>query len=125
MQELIQHGYMLKTQIADLSAQLKDINQKIADATEFKNGSKTGHISTPDINVKVVKRENVRWDQKKLLEIKEHFPTFNMYFKPEYKPVARALKQSNEPELLKAVDWCKSVSEGAPTVTYELIKEEV
>ncbi len=122
MDELIKRGYQIKQMLNELNFELQSINLQIADAATYKPGSKTGHLSTPEINVKVTKRENVKWDQERLSEIKAHFLEFDSFVKTEIKPDQRKLKKADS-KMMKAFEWCRTVKPGAPSVSYELITE--
>ena len=124
MQNLIQQGYQIKNQIAQLTEQLHAINKQIADLAEYKNGSKTGHIITPDFKVVVTQRENVKWDTEKLMSIKNFFgDRFDSLVKVEYKPDVKKIKKEGG-EVARAFNWAKEVTQGTPSVTYELIAEQ-
>lgn len=124
MQKLIQQGYQLKNQIAQLTEQLHAINKHIADAAEYKNGSKTGHIITPDFKVTVINRENIKWDTDKLMSVKNFFnDKFDSFVKYEIKPDLRKIKKEGG-EIEKAFNWAKEITLSKPTVSYELIAEQ-
>jgi len=123
IQTLVKQGYQLKNQINALTAQLREINEALANVARYRDDSNTGEIITPEITVKVTKRENVKWDQAKLYEVSQHISTFNDFVKYEIKPDVRAIKKA-EGDVAKAFDWCKTVTPGAPTVKYELVEEE-
>lgn len=122
--KLIQQGYQLKMQITALNEQLHAINKQVAEQAIYRNDSKTGHINTPDIKVTVSQRENVKWDNEKLMSIKNYFgDKFDSFVKVEYKPDIRKIKASGG-EIEKAFLWAKESTAGQPQVTYEMITEE-
>lgn len=127
MEELIKEGFALKQEIDAKTARLREINTLLADKAEYKNGSNTGRITCPGLAVKVTRRNNEKWDQTKLAQVREHFPAeFEAAFKAKYEPVKKALS-SAPAEFQKAAAWAVTVTPGAPTVTYETldINEEV
>ena len=122
LEEMIKHGAELKASITDQTRQLREINLGLEKALEF-NGKKSTSVTAAGFNVKVAKRDNVKWNQKRLTEIREHFSdTFNESFRTEFKPIAKALANA-DPEFTKAIDWCRTIKAGAPTVTYESLEE--
>lgn len=124
LKKLFERGYSLKKTIDEMTAELKNINLRIADEAEYKPGSKTGHILTPDIQVIVSRRENVKWNPEKLQSIKSHFSDrFDELVKFEIKPDARKIKQAGG-EIERAFNWAKEITPAQPTVSYELIKEQ-
>jgi hypothetical protein len=121
--QLIQKGFSLKQKIDNMTAELREINKQIADAAEYKEGSRTGHILTSDFAVKVSLRENVKWDTKKLMEIKNYFADkFDAVVKYEIKPDVKKINKEGG-EIEKAFNWAKEVTAGQPSVSYELITE--
>ena len=121
MHKLIKEAYQIKTKVAQMQSRLKEINLQVAEQAEYKEGSKTGHIYTPDFEVTVSLRENVKWNQERLSEISRHIPEFNKLVKTEIKPDVRKIKKL-ENNHQKAFDWCKEVKPAAPSVTYSLVE---
>lgn len=122
LDQLIQEGASLKMKIAAMSQRLKEVNQAIAPKAEFKDGSKTGYLVGGGFKVKVVNRENMKWNQKSLETVRQHFKVFDSVFKSEFKPKSfKDLKEAmlRDAEFEKAVNWARTVTPGAPTITYE------
>ena len=126
IEELIKEGATIKAYIEKATEKLRKINQEIAQQAEFKDGSKTGHLVGGGFTVTLSLRENVKWDQAKIQQIISLIPTAAGCFKTEYKPDNKKLDAaiSRSEELEKAVSWARTVTPGAPTVTYEPIQEE-
>jgi hypothetical protein len=126
MEALIKEGAQLKAQIDRLSARLREINDNLAQRAEFKDGKKTAHLFAPGIEATVHLRENVKWDQARLLEVKKHFAWFDTVFKAEYKPTSSkelTVAMAKSAEFEKAVEWARTVTPAAPGVTYETIEQ--
>ncbi len=123
--QLVHEGYLLKQEIDAKTKRLREINSKISEMAEFKDGKKTGYLTAGNIAVKVVVRENTKWDQKKLLETKPHLKNFNDIFKTEFKPISAkhveiAMADEN---FKKAIEWTRTINPGSPSVTYEYLEE--
>ncbi len=123
--QLVHEGYLLKKEIDAKTKRLREINSKISELADFKEGKKTGHLTSGNFGVKVVIRENVKWDQKKLIETKPHLKNFNNIFKTEFKPISTkhleiAMADEN---FRKAIEWTRTITPGSPSVTYELLEE--
>ena len=128
IENAIRRGAELKDEISGAQTELRKINLYLAENAEYKNGSKTGKLVGAGFAVSVAKRDNIKWDQAKLAQVREYFPdTFNTAFKVECKPIAKELERAanNIPGFAKAVDWCREVKPGAPTVTYTMLDDEV
>ena len=126
--ELVVRGAELRIQIKSQEEELKGINATLAKLAEFKNGSKTGHLCESGIKVTVQRRDNVKWFQDRLSQVKDLLPEeFNRTFVYEYKPESsrtlESVMKENE-QFAKAVEWARQVKEGAPYVTYERIEDE-
>lgn len=122
--ELVQQGYLIKMQISALTDKLHGIHQQIADSADYRDGSKTGHIHTPDFKITVSQRENVKWNTDKLMSVKNYFgDKFDSLVKYEIKPDIRKIKATGG-EIEKAFLWAKESTAGQPQVTYEMITEE-
>jgi len=125
--ELLREGEALKRAIADDTKRLRNINQQVAAAAQFKGGAKTGHAVAGGIRAKVTLRENTRWDQGRLAQLKAWHPElFRNAFASEYKPLsAKALEAvaGANPDFAQGVTWARTVSDGAPQVEYELLED--
>lgn len=124
--ELIKEGAQLKGYIDQATAKLREINAQLAEAAEFKEGSKTGYVFGAGMKVKVSLRDNVKWDQDRIAQIISHIPNAKECFKTEYKPDNKKLDAAiaRSEELEKAVDWARTVTPGAPSVTYEIVEDK-
>lgn len=128
---LLAEGYGLKNQINELQSRLRQINLELAERAEYKAGSSTGHIAAGHIMAKITKRQNVKWDQALLGIAHKEIGTelFSQAFTFEFKPInSRQLKAWLESEDIsdkdkKLVTDARTVTEGAPTVTYESIDD--
>jgi hypothetical protein len=124
--DLIKEGAELKSYIDQATAKLREINSALAEAAEYSDGSRTGHIYGAGYKVKVALRDNVKWDQERINQILQLIPSAAGCFKTEYKPDNKKLDAAiaRSEELEKAVGWARTVTPGAPTVTYELVEEK-
>ena len=128
IKDLVVRGAELKLQMKAMEEELKVINATLAKLAEFKNGAKTGHLLESGIKVTIQKRDNVKWFQDRLSQVKDLLPEeFNRSFVYEYKPESsrtlEAVMKENE-QFAKAVSWAREIKEGAPYVTYERIEDE-
>jgi hypothetical protein len=127
LEQLIQEGASLKSQRDALDAHLKQINQQISGLMDF-NGKKTAHAFSAGHKVTVQLRENVRWDQTKLEQVRESIGNdeFLTIMRPEWKPRSKKdldgyLAHGQHAEGFR---WAMEVREGAPLVKYEALEEE-
>ena len=120
----MQEAYRLKIDVGLQEKRLREINKILESIADF-SGKKSATITGQYVKAKISQRENVKWDQSRLTQIKDHFPAvFPEAFKIEWKPTgAKELEMAaaSNPDFAKAVDWCRTVTPGAPTVTYEPI----
>jgi transketolase len=126
MEALIKEGAQLKAQIDRQSERLREINKTLAEKAEFKEGKKTAHLFAPGIKATVQLRENVKWDQARLLEVKKHFAWFDSVFKSDYKPKSSkelTVAMAKSAEFEKAVAWARTITPAAPGVTYETVEQ--
>ncbi|MEI6258515.1 MAG: hypothetical protein WCR46_01245 [Deltaproteobacteria bacterium] len=126
--ELVVRGFELKIQINAMTEELRMINLELSRAAEYRNGSKTGHLMEAGIKVTVQLKENCKWYQDRLAQVKTLLPgAFNDTFVYEFKPASsKALEtamKDNE-EFAKAVAWAREIKPGAPQVVYEKIEDE-
>ena len=126
IEQLILEGAKVKVKMAELSDRLKQISTVLDQAAEFKDGSKTGYLVGGGFKVKVVRRDNTRWDQQNLKVMRGHFKqTFFEAFKIEFKP--KSAKELEKQMLLnakfeKAVKWARTVTPGASNLTFEQLE---
>ena len=125
VEDAIVRGAELKIQIDYLTSELRKINLFLSEQAEYKPGSKTGHLEACGIKVKVSTRENVKYDQDRLVTVRQHFPFFEEVFRSKWEPDSKALSafMATDGEFRKAVEWSRTVTPGAPTVTYTKIQE--
>ena len=125
IEKLIIEGAKAKAEIESLSQRLKNIISTLDQAAVFKDGSKTGYLVGGGYKVKVVRRDNTRWDQQNLQVMRGYFNQFGQAFKAEYKPKsAKELEKAMllDTEFKKAVNWARTVTAGAPGVTFEQLE---
>jgi len=122
---LIMEGARLKGQIEAAQAQLRKINLELGARAEFRDGKQTACLFGAGYRVKISLRENVSWDQEKLLKLAEFLPKgkFNELFKVVYEPTSKKTIDGfiahGDPDLAAGVKWCMTVKPAAPQVAYE------
>ncbi|MFZ3048047.1 MAG: hypothetical protein WA151_19195 [Desulfatirhabdiaceae bacterium] len=123
--DAIVRGAELKFQIDNMKEELSRINIFLTENAVYKPGVKTGHLEAHGIKVDTTPKENIKYDQDKLLTVKEHFEFFGEAFKTEYEPISKAMKafMAENDEFRKAVEWSRTVTPGAPSVKYTKIEE--
>ncbi len=128
VETMLQEGARLKAEIAAATERLRQINQAVAGAAQFKDGAKTGHVVAGGVRAKVSLRDNVRWDQERLLQLRQFCPeAFERAFKAEFKPAsAKGLQEAMAMDagFAEGVEWARTVSPGAPQVDYEILADE-
>lgn len=127
-EDLIREGASLKSRIERDRERLQSINQQLAQMAEFKDGKKTGHLIGAGFKVKVQLRENEKWDQGKLSQVREVMgPAFFDIFAAEYKP--RSSKDLNgflkhgPIDFRQGIELAREVKQGAPQVTFEALED--
>lgn len=128
VKDMVVRGAELKIQMKAMEEELRAINHELARIATFKPGSKTGTLLESGIKVTVSLRENVKYLQDRLLQVRELLPeefsrSFVYEFKPESSRTLESVMKENE-QFAKAVSWARQVKEGAPYVTYERIEDE-
>lgn len=125
VKSMVVRGSELKIQIAAMTEELHSVNMALAKVATFLPNSKTGHLMEAGIRVKVSLRENVKYLQDRLQQVKDLIPeSFNRVFVYEYKPVSTkelTAAMAENDEFAKAVEWSREIKPGMPTVTYERI----
>jgi hypothetical protein len=125
---LIVRGSELKIQIQAMTEELRGINLELSRAAEYRNGSKTGHLLEAGIKVTVQLKENIKWYQDRLAQVKTLLPdVFNDTFVYEFKPSStKALESAmkENAEFAKAIAWSREIKPGAPQVIFEKIEDE-
>jgi len=126
--ELVVRGSELKIQMQAMTEELRMINLELSRAAEYRNGSKTGHLLEAGIKVTVQLKENVKWYQDRLAQVKTLLPdVFNDTFVYEFKPSStKALESAmnDNEEFAKAVAWSREIKPGAPQVVFEKLEDE-
>jgi hypothetical protein len=123
--ELLQEGYDLKLAIDRMTERLRQINKELESIADFGDKS-TAHIVAGGIAVRIQRKENVKWDQGKIGQLADVMdgPTFAHLFKTEFKPDGKAISAYLRfGEHKEGVEWARTVTPGAPSVTYEVITE--
>lgn len=121
---LIDRAVQLKHSIEAQTTELRSINKQLAELAEYKEGSKTGYLVGAGYKVKVQKKLNTTWDQKRLEMVRAHVgpDIFETICKTEYRPMSTAL-QSLQGAHAAAFSWAMSVKAGAPQISFETIEE--
>ena len=121
--DLIDLAGAVHAEIKDREKRLSEIKGRIAEAAVYKGDSKTAHLDGLRYAVTVQKKENVKWDQGKLEELREaagdgeFFKVFKWTFEPHSKKLLDgALEFGAHRELIKAA---MAVTPGSPTFTFK------
>jgi len=128
MERLIREGAELKTRVDELTARLREVNRTLETFADF-NGKKTAHLIGGGFKVTVQKRENVKWLQERIVQLKENMPhdLFTSLFKASYEPQSKkaidGFLQHGDHDLAQGVVWCREISPGSPQVTFERLEE--
>ena len=120
--QLLSYGYDLKQSQDNGKKALSQIHQELERCTVFPSDKATGHLQAGGYKARITRKENIKYDQEKLLEIKQRMPAmFNQVFKIKYDPEAAALKtfMAADKEFAQAIIWARSVTPAAPAITYE------
>ena len=127
--ETIMAALRLKSEIDAKKAELAKLNTQLAAMAQYKEGSQTGHIYTNAYHVKVSKRQNVRWDQKKLTTAraaigdKGFFAVFGWKFEPKNKALLDNFFEQGQQAHADLIRAAMTVTEGAPGISYEPLGE--
>ncbi len=115
--ELIKRGATIKAAIVEQTVRLRAINEQIAAQVEF-NGKKSATLEAGGFKVNITQRENIKWDHDSLEKFRFHVgdEEFFTLFKTEFKPINKAIKAYPNQ---KDVQFCRTVTPGAPSVTYK------
>jgi len=123
--ECVIEGARLKEILDETQTKLRAINRELEKSLEF-GDKNTAKAVADGIEVKVVRRENVKWDQNRLHNFRSvvgddvFFSLFKIEFKPDNGHVKKYLETG---EHAKGIEWCREVSPGAPAVTYTFLEE--
>lgn len=126
---LIAEGAALKADIDSKTARLRDINLALASLASFPEGKATAKLAGSGYAVKIQKRENVKWDQAKLEAARSSmgneafFSVFAWKFEPKSKKILDGFLGYGDPSYAAMIEDARTVSDGAPQVTYEAIEE--
>lgn len=129
LEKLVREGAYLKSQIDRHTDRLREINQALVGHAEFPPDKHTGYLTAAGFRVKIQKRDNVTWDQDRLLQLQAHMGAkFLEVFKAKYEPVSKksldAFLAYGDSSLADGIRWAMTVKPGAPAVSYESIMED-
>lgn len=120
---LIREAAALKRRIRSLQDRLNELETEIAAQASFKPGAKTGRLAAGGWCAVVQLKENITWDQDRLLQIRDHIGErrFGELFRAEYRPhnMKAVHAAMLDAELGEALRWAMTVKPGKPYVTYE------
>jgi len=123
---LVDDAAILKEEITTKTERLREINHQLASHAQYKDGAKTGYISGQHFTAKVQLKENTKWDQAALEELRamigdeEFFRVFKWTFEPKNaKTLAGALEFGEHKERIAAA---RTVTDGSPSVTFEKLE---
>ena len=126
---LIARYVQLKMELDARQAQLREIAAELAESAPFPEGKKTAHIIGAGYDVTVQRRENVKWDQKKLEACRQRMGNENFFkvFAWEFKPASAKLLNGfldyGDPAHVDAVKDARTVTQGAPSITFAPVEE--
>ena len=124
---LVDRAALLHEDIAEKTAQLKEIKAKLAHLATYKEGSATGHIYGSRFSATVTLKKNVKWDQNKLVALRDEMgdDIFGKIFTWEYKPISQrevdaAMAHGRFGESIKG---CFTSTEGSPQVSFKPMED--
>lgn len=126
--DLIKEAMILKKEMEEKKQRLAEIAGIIDQNANFKENCATGHIYDGQYHAKIVRKNVVKWNQKKLEETRkvfignDFFKIFEWEFKPK-KELKEYMKYGNE-ENVKMLKECFEIKQASPTVTYEYCENE-
>lgn len=126
---LIQRYVALKLELDQKQALLREIAAELAESAPFPEGKKTAHIIGAGYDVTVQRRENVKWDQKKLeaarqaMGNEDFFKVFAWEFKPASAKALNGFLDYGDPAHVEAVRGARTLTQGAPSITFAPIEE--
>jgi len=126
MNKLLQEAFLLKQEINSRTARLREINLELARTAPFPASKRSTELIAGTIKARIQLRQNIRWDQEKLAKVKTCFNHFPDVFKTEYKPKSQKTLDIAmvNPDFARAVEWARTVTDGAPSVQYERIDDD-
>ena len=118
----------LKSEVEQKTARLRDLAKQIAAVTTFPEGKNTAHAVEAGYNFTIQRKENVRWDQKKLATCRADFgdDLFFKLFGWKYEPNTKILNgffETGDPSQIGMVLDARTVSPGAPQISFEAIEQ--
>ena len=123
--DLLARGYALKAAIDAQKDELANINLELQNRTTFPADKATGHLEAEGYKAKITKKENIKYDQERLLKIKELMPSmFEQSFKVKYESDSAAIKvfMGSDKEFASAIIWSRIITPGSPSVTIEKVE---
>jgi len=125
LEELIEEGYRLKSEISRKQERLKDIHKQIVESIDFE-GKKSKSISSNNVKARIQLKDNIKWDQSKLAQLKDCMPDmFFSNFKIEFSPISNAkIEKIEDKNFRDGIAWAREITPGAPQISYELISDE-
>ncbi len=129
IQKAVREWISTKATMAMLEKKLEDLRAVIETAAVFELGSNTGHFESEGCKFTVARRFNESWDQEKLKTVHDTIGSTRFFqaFKYEYKPLSKKAVDafaSADPEMEKAISWCRTVKPGKASITYENLNPE-
>lgn len=128
LEALVRLAATLDAEIRAKTETLREMKNQLATAAEYKPGSKTGMLFTDHYKVKVVQRENEKWDQNLLngpvrqtLGEEKFFQIFRFKFDPVAKQLDGYLNYG-PPEHRDLLLQARDVTPGQPQVTFECLE---
>ncbi|MDR1313270.1 MAG: hypothetical protein LBQ12_06125 [Deltaproteobacteria bacterium] len=117
----------LHEKIREMTEELDVLKEELAPLAEFKNGSKTGHLSGNRYAVTVQLKENDKWDQKILDAVRiemgdeKFFEVFKFTYEPlDKKTVDGAMKFGGHGASIRSA---KTVTQGKPYVSFKAMED--
>ena len=126
---LIREGAAIKAEIDEKSERLREIHARLTTLAKFPQGKKTATLDGAGIRVKIQLKDYVKFDQEKLALARHtmgddaFFKAFGWTFKPRSQKDLDGLITYGKPEHVALVRDAMTITAGAPSVTYETVKE--
>lgn len=129
LQRAVREWISTKATMAMLEKKLDDLRPVIEAAAAFELGSNTGHFEAEGCKFTVARRFNESWDQEKLKTVHDTIGSTRFFeaFKYEFKPLSKKAVDAfaaADPEMEKAVSWCRTIKPGKSSITYENLTPE-
>ena len=129
MNGLVSRYVTLKMELDAKQKVLRELAAEIQEQATFPEGKNTAHIIGAGYDVSVQRRENVKWDQKKLASIRSRMgdETFFKLFTWEFKPVSArqitGFMDYGDPLQVEALRDARTCTPGAPAITFTPIEQ--